>query len=187
MLYRDGFCYNIIMYDVIVIGSGPAGLAAAVYAAKQQLKTFLLCEQPIIHPAESKAEMFSLAALVRQFEDMERSQPQLLGHRQQLLILKVEKNVVSFSVESSGGQIYYGKSLILATDKIADSDFNSLIAKDHLGKIKVGVNMESNIPGVFAVAEASNLSGELDLVLAAQGAVAATAVLGYLTGKNKRV
>ena len=32
------------MYDVIIVGGGPAGLAAAVYAARKQLKTLLISQ-----------------------------------------------------------------------------------------------------------------------------------------------
>jgi len=32
------------MYDVIVIGGGPAGVAAGVYAARKRLKTLLMTE-----------------------------------------------------------------------------------------------------------------------------------------------
>ena len=30
------------MYDLIIIGGGPAGVAAAVYAARKRLKTVLI-------------------------------------------------------------------------------------------------------------------------------------------------
>lgn len=30
------------MYDIIIIGAGPAGLSASVYAARKQLKTLLI-------------------------------------------------------------------------------------------------------------------------------------------------
>ena len=30
------------MYELIIIGAGPAGLAASVYAARKQLKTLLI-------------------------------------------------------------------------------------------------------------------------------------------------
>ncbi|MEL7227273.1 MAG: FAD-dependent oxidoreductase, partial [Cyanobacteria bacterium J06576_12] len=33
------------MYDLIIIGAGPAGSAAAVYAARKQLKTLLITEK----------------------------------------------------------------------------------------------------------------------------------------------
>lgn len=36
------FCYNGLMYDLIIIGGGPGGSAAAVYAARKQLKTAII-------------------------------------------------------------------------------------------------------------------------------------------------
>ena len=33
------------MYDLVIIGGGPAGVAAGVYAARKQLKTFLIAEE----------------------------------------------------------------------------------------------------------------------------------------------
>ena len=35
------------MYDVMIIGSGPAGMAAAIYAARACLKTLLIEKQPM--------------------------------------------------------------------------------------------------------------------------------------------
>ncbi|MEK7083116.1 MAG: FAD-dependent oxidoreductase, partial [Patescibacteria group bacterium] len=32
------------MYDIIIIGGGPAGCAAAVYTARKQLKTLMIVE-----------------------------------------------------------------------------------------------------------------------------------------------
>ena len=40
------------MYDLIIIGAGPAGIAAGIYAARKKLKTLLIAEniggQPVI-------------------------------------------------------------------------------------------------------------------------------------------
>ena len=33
------------MHDLLIIGGGPAGIAAAVYAARKQLKTILVTEE----------------------------------------------------------------------------------------------------------------------------------------------
>lgn len=40
-----GFCYTHFMNDLIIIGGGPAGVAAGVYAARKRLKTVLLAEE----------------------------------------------------------------------------------------------------------------------------------------------
>ena len=38
-------CYNVSMYDLIILGGGPAGTAAAVYAARKQLKTAIITSE----------------------------------------------------------------------------------------------------------------------------------------------
>lgn len=38
--------WEAIVFDLTVIGAGPAGLSAAVYAASEGLKTLVLCDQP---------------------------------------------------------------------------------------------------------------------------------------------
>lgn len=38
-------CYTLFMYDLIIIGGGPAGVAAAIYAARKRLKTVLISEE----------------------------------------------------------------------------------------------------------------------------------------------
>lgn len=41
-----GFCYNPrTMHDLIIIGGGPAGVAAGVYAARKQLKTVVIAHE----------------------------------------------------------------------------------------------------------------------------------------------
>lgn len=40
-----GFCYTQEMLDLIIIGGGPAGVAAGVYAARKYLKTALVTEE----------------------------------------------------------------------------------------------------------------------------------------------
>jgi NADH-dependent peroxiredoxin subunit F len=45
VLFLSTYCIlSLIMYDLIIIGGGPAGVAAGVYAARKQLKTLLVSE-----------------------------------------------------------------------------------------------------------------------------------------------
>src|SRR3989338_7788676 len=43
-LQKNSKIVNKIMYDVIIMGGGPAGSAAAVYTARKKLKTLLITE-----------------------------------------------------------------------------------------------------------------------------------------------
>lgn len=117
-----------MMYDVIIIGGGPAGAAAAVYAARKRLKTLLITEvfggQSVVSDdiqnwiGESHISGFDLAKKieghVRLFSDV--------------VEIKMPERVVSvrsakctepgfdceFQVATASGAVYEGKSVILA-------------------------------------------------------------------------
>src|SRR2546428_86456 len=74
-----------MLYDIIIIGGGPAGAAAAVYTARKKLKTLLITEsfggQSIVSDdiqnwiGEKHIEGFDLA---KKFEDHVRSFPDMV-------------------------------------------------------------------------------------------------------------
>jgi NADH-dependent peroxiredoxin subunit F len=41
LIYKN-FCFESVMYDLVIIGGGPAGTAAGVYASRKQLKTLFV-------------------------------------------------------------------------------------------------------------------------------------------------
>jgi thioredoxin reductase (NADPH) len=45
-LFKDTNFSNFSMYDIIIIGGGPAGLTAAIYAARYKLKALVLTKEP---------------------------------------------------------------------------------------------------------------------------------------------
>ncbi|MFY9462804.1 MAG: FAD-dependent oxidoreductase [Candidatus Sungiibacteriota bacterium] len=109
-----------MLYDVIIVGGGPAGTAAAVYTARKRLKTLLIAEefggQSIVSDdiqnwiGEKHISGFDLAqkleAHVRAFSDM--------------VDIKTERAVAvaakgdDFEVRTEQGNVYQGKSVILA-------------------------------------------------------------------------
>lgn len=109
-----------MLYDIIIIGGGPAGTAAAVYTARKRLKTLLIAEefggQSIVSDdiqnwiGEPHISGFELAqkleAHVRAFPDR--------------VEIKMEKAIVvadhgtSFAVKTDQGGAYEGKAVILA-------------------------------------------------------------------------
>jgi alkyl hydroperoxide reductase subunit F len=111
------------MYDLIVIGGGPAGVAAGVYASRKQLKTALIAEEiggqstvsegienwvgtVKIHGAElAKSFREHLTAYKGDIVDV------LEGER----VEKLEKTGNGFTATTKSGKTYEGKAVLIAS------------------------------------------------------------------------
>lgn len=117
------------MYDLIIIGGGPAGTAAAVYAARKQLKTLLITEsfggQSIVSAdiqnwiGEPHISGFDLA---KKFEDHVRAHEGVVDIKvpERAVAVKTAKcvngsRVCDFEVETDTGNKYQSKAVILAS------------------------------------------------------------------------
>ncbi|KKU16602.1 MAG: alkyl hydroperoxide reductase subunit F [Candidatus Giovannonibacteria bacterium GW2011_GWB1_45_9b] len=117
-----------MLYDVIIIGGGPAGCAAAVYAARKRLKTLLITEsfggQSIVSDdiqnwiGEPHISGFDLAkkfeAHVRAFSDMvDIKIPERVTEIKSIKCLAGEERICDFEVATDKENKYEGKSIIL--------------------------------------------------------------------------
>jgi alkyl hydroperoxide reductase subunit F len=122
-----------MLYDVIIIGGGPAGAAAAVYTARKKLKTLLLTEsfggQSIVSDdiqnwvGEKHVSGFDLAKKleehVRAFpEVVEVKMPEKAVEVRSIKCLDLSENgkpsrFCDFEVKTDKGNTYEGKSVIL--------------------------------------------------------------------------
>jgi len=116
-----------MLYDVIIIGGGPAGAAAAVYTARKKLKTLLITEsfggQSIVSDdihnwiGEINISGFDLAKKlenhVRTYADMvDIKMPEKVV---EILTAKCEddKRTCDFEIKTDKGNLYQGKTIIL--------------------------------------------------------------------------
>lgn len=110
-----------MIYDVIVIGGGPAGVAAAVYAARKRLKTILITDsfggQSIVSDdiqnwiGEIRISGYDLA---KKFENHVRSYSDIVDIKMPEKVLKVRKTGEMFEVDTDKGNTYGGKVVIAA-------------------------------------------------------------------------
>lgn len=104
------------MYDTIIIGSGVAGLAAAMYAGRLQLKTLVLGDVPggtitTTHVVENYPGFTSVTGKELADAIQEHAQVYDIEIKQEK-VLKIEKNECFFV---SGRNTYKGKTIIIAT------------------------------------------------------------------------
>jgi thioredoxin-disulfide reductase len=106
------------MYDVIVIGSGPAGLTAAIYAARRALKVLVLGKEPggqAIYASE--VENYPGFGLVSGFELMQKMAEQAKTVGAEIIQTEVEgilKEGDILKVKDKDGKIFESKTIILA-------------------------------------------------------------------------
>ncbi len=109
-----------MLYDLIIIGGGPAGTAAAVYSARKKLKTLLITEsfggQSIVSDdiqnwiGERSISGFDLA---RKFEAHVRAYPNEVEIKMPERAVKVSEAGGGFKTETDKGNFYESKTVIL--------------------------------------------------------------------------
>lgn len=108
------------MYDLIIIGGGPAGVAAGIYAARKKLKTLMVSGdiggQPVI---ASKINNFvgfkslSGVELKKSLEEHLRSH-ESIEIKEGQKVSKIEKNGEEFLITVENGEIFKTKTVLLA-------------------------------------------------------------------------
>lgn len=110
------------MYDLMIIGGGPAGLAAAVYAARKKLNMLLLTidiggQMNWTMGIENYLgyQFIEAPELISKFQEQVKQFPieQKIGVK----VSRIEKSNNGFKVISETGETFEGSSVILATGK----------------------------------------------------------------------
>ncbi len=112
------------MYDLIIIGAGPAGLSAAVYAARQQLNTLVISKDvggqtAISSNVENYLGFDSIAGseLSQRFLEQVEKYSQFVELKIGETVIKLEKGNNSFRVTSANGT-YESLAVIIASGKL---------------------------------------------------------------------
>jgi len=108
-----------MIYDLIIIGGGPAGITAGIYGARQKLKTLLvtslfggqMTKKAVMINNYPGFEEISGADLSKRFEDHLKKQDVDIENDN---VLKIEKNNSLFSVVTDN-KSFQGRSVIIST------------------------------------------------------------------------
>jgi thioredoxin reductase (NADPH) len=178
------------MYDILVIGAGPAGASAALFAAKAGKKTLLL---------DNDKSMTKRAWVENHYGVKEISGPDLIeiGKQQaqkfgaevvQTEATNIEKTAEGFKVETESGS-YEAKHIIYATglglDLAEKTGLNTKPGTEPRIKtvLDVGTDGKTNIEGIWAAGTVAGVSVHT-IITAGHGAHVAINVISELNGER---
>ncbi len=110
------------MYELIIIGGGPAGLTAAVYAARKKINTLLISIDLGGQPLKTSGienymgyQYIEGHELMKRFEEQVRQFPieQRIGDK----VISLSLLDKGFEIKSDRGGIYHANAVIIATGK----------------------------------------------------------------------
>jgi len=109
-------------YDLIIIGGGPAGITAGIYAARKRLRTLLITKDFLGQVAKTSQVdnypgFFRISGieLMRKFEEhLKKFEIEIIKGEE---VTKVEKAQKNFSVKTESGKEFLAKSVIVATGR----------------------------------------------------------------------
>lgn len=108
------------MYDIIIIGGGPAGMTAGIYCARQKLNLLLLTKEFGGQMAKKTVEIenypglpkISGLELIKKFKE----HLKISGVKTEICrVVKIEKNKDIFFVYGAGGEKFQAKTVIIAS------------------------------------------------------------------------
>lgn len=111
-----------MLYDLIIIGGGPAGAGAGVYAARKRLKTLLLAKEfggqsTVSFDIQNWIGTPSISGdeLAKSFKKhLEAYKGDILDMKEGAIVSGIEKNTTGFTVKTSAGS-YDTKVVLIAT------------------------------------------------------------------------
>jgi len=110
------------IYELIIIGGGPAGLTAAVYSARKRIDTLLVTKDiggQVLLTSEVENylgyQYISGEELIEKFKQQVYQYP--IAIKETAEVVKIDKKDKIFTVETSGGESYQARVLIIASGK----------------------------------------------------------------------
>ncbi|WP_338471107.1 FAD-dependent oxidoreductase [Niallia sp. XMNu-256] len=179
------------MYDIVVIGGGPAGGSAAIYTAKAGKKTLLL---------DSNKSMTARALMLNHYGVEEITGPDMLevgkksaekfgAEIKEETVANITGEAGNFTVETESGATYQAAHVILATGALASlAEKVGLETKDHREPrmktaIVTNAEGETNKKGIWATGVVAGVSAHT-IVTAGDGARVAINVLSEINGER---
>jgi NADH-dependent peroxiredoxin subunit F len=160
--------------DVAVIGGGNSALEAAMQLSVIARKIYIV----------NVAPEFTGDAILR--EKLEKSPVIEIFNRTSVVEIKGDKFVTSLDIESSASKRTLDvQGIFVEIGLVPNSGFKSELELNKLGEIKVNNRNETNIKGVFASGDVTDVPEKQIIIAAGEGAKAALSAFNYISRSNE--
>ncbi len=174
-----GLCYSALSYaplfidrKVVVIGEDELGLRSAAELATVAKKVYLVCEcedeQAFATPLGQKLQSATQVTILKGHRVVK-----VLGDEFARALILEEPSGEQIEIAADG--MFVEKALTPNSHIVAD-----LVALDERGRILVNAACRTNIPGIFAAGDVTNIYAEQVLIAVGEGAKAALSAYEYL-------
>ena len=155
--------------DVVVIGGGNSALDAAIQLIKIAAKIYLINITDSLSGDKVMQDMVRTSQKVKILNSTQVSA--ILGDKM-VSAVKIRKNDIEEQIAVQGVFVEIGL--------IPNSEFAKDVQKNKLGEIIINSYNETNVPGIFAAGDVSDIPEKQIVIAAGEGSKAALGVFKYL-------
>lgn len=156
--------------DVAVIGGGNSALDAALQLMRIAKFTYVLNSAPAFTGDQVMAEKVSIARNVR------------VMHNVRILSILGNKFVTGIKINQDGREdILAVQGVFVEIGLVPNADVFPEVIRNQWGEIKVNCRNETNLPGIFAAGDVTDVPAKQIIVAAGEGAKACLSAFHYLS------
>lgn len=159
--------------DVVIVGGGNSALDAALQLVKIAKKVYIVNITPELEGDAVMREKVIADGKVKVFNNSEVAE--IFG----------DKFVKGIKLKREGKEEMLSvQGVFVEIGLIPNSEFTEGISKNELGEIEINCQTETNIPGVFAAGDVTNVMEKQIIIAAGEGSKAAMRAFRYLARKK---
>ncbi|MFW6117048.1 MAG: NAD(P)/FAD-dependent oxidoreductase [Thermoproteota archaeon] len=158
--------------DVAVVGGGESGLEAALQLTKIADKIHIIDSEPQLKVGEAIAEKIKSSDKVKIWASAEVRE------------IQGDNTVTGVKIEKEGKETLLPvQGVFIEIGSVANSSMVDFVEKNREGEIMVDYRCETNIPGLFAAGDVTNVPHKQIVVAAGEGCKASLSAFSYLSKK----
>lgn len=156
--------------DVTVIGGGNSALDAALQLINIARKIYLIDIAPV----------FKGDAIMQ--EKIKKSNKVVIFTHTRVLNIQGDKMITGITVQRKGKEENISvQGIFVEIGLMPNSEFTSILEKNEYGEIIINCSTETNVPGIFAAGDVTNVQDKQIIIAAGEGSKATLSAFRYIS------